>query len=141
MITAARRLFREHGYVGTASSDVITESGAPRGSLHFHFRGGKEELATEVALHQAADCIAHINRVAGNTDTAAQFIRQFIGGLRDEIVASGYREGCAIAHHPALRRHHRGPHRPPEEKEPAEPEHAHDLASLAVTTPWKAPSS
>ena len=97
MITAARRLFREHGYLGTALSDVIAESAAPRGSLYFHFPGGKEELATEVGLHHAADCIAHINRVAGNTDTAAQFIGNFMSRFRDEIVASSYREGCAIA--------------------------------------------
>jgi TetR/AcrR family transcriptional regulator, lmrAB and yxaGH operons repressor len=45
---AARRLFREHGYLGTALSDVVTESAAPRGSIYFHFPGGKEELATEV---------------------------------------------------------------------------------------------
>jgi hypothetical protein len=44
MIAAARRLFREHGYLGTALSDVVTESAAPRGSIYFHF-GGKEELA------------------------------------------------------------------------------------------------
>jgi Bacterial regulatory proteins, tetR family len=38
------RPFREHGYLGTALSDVITESGAPRGSLYFHFRGGRRAL-------------------------------------------------------------------------------------------------
>ena len=55
MIAAARRLFREHGYLANAPSDVVTESAAPRGSVYFHFPGGKEELATEVALiHVAA---------------------------------------------------------------------------------------
>jgi len=52
MIAAARRLFRAHGYFGTALSDVVAESAAPRGSLYFHFPGGKEELATEVALQK-----------------------------------------------------------------------------------------
>jgi len=97
MITAARRLFREHGYMGTALSDVITESGAPRGSMYFHFPGGKEELAAEVALAHAADAMAHINRVAGATETAAEFIAAFLSRFRDEIVSSGYREGCAVA--------------------------------------------
>lgn len=97
MIAAARRLFREHGYFGTALSDVVAESSAPRGSLYFHFPGGKEELATEVALVHAADTIAHINRAAGTTSTAAELIATFIGLPRDEIIASGYREGCAVA--------------------------------------------
>jgi TetR/AcrR family transcriptional regulator, lmrAB and yxaGH operons repressor len=97
MIAAARRLFREHGYFGTALSDVVAESAAPRGSLYFHFPGGKEELATEVALVHAADAIAHINRAAGTTDTAAELIAAFIGRPRDELMASDYREGCAVA--------------------------------------------
>lgn len=97
MIAAARRLFREHGYFGTALSDVVAESSAPRGSLYFHFPGGKEELATEVALVHSADTIAHINRAAGTTGTAAELLAAFIGRLRDELMASDYREGCAVA--------------------------------------------
>lgn len=97
MIAAARRLFRERGYFGTALSDVVAESSAPRGSLYFHFPGGKEELATEVALLHSADAIANINRAAGTTNTAAELIAAFIGRPRDELIASGYREGCAVA--------------------------------------------
>lgn len=97
MISAARRLFRERGYFGTALSEVVAESSAPRGSLYFHFPGGKEELATEVALLHSADAIAHINRAAGTTASAAELIAAFIGRARDELIASGYREGCAVA--------------------------------------------
>jgi AcrR family transcriptional regulator len=97
MIAAARRLFREHGYQGTALSDVVSESAAPRGSVYFHFPGGKEELATEVALVYTADAVANINRAAGATSTAAQLIEAFLGHSRDELVSSDYREGCAVA--------------------------------------------
>jgi TetR/AcrR family transcriptional repressor of lmrAB and yxaGH operons len=97
MIAAARRLFREHGYLGTALSDVVTESAAPRGSLYFHFPGGKEELASEVTLLHAGDHIANINRAAAATSTAAQLMEAFIVRIRDELVASNYREGCAMA--------------------------------------------
>ena len=97
MVAAARRLFREHGYLGTALSDVVTESAAPRGSIYFHFPGGKEELATEVTLLHASDRIAHINRAAAATTTAAQLIQVFMDRERDDLVASNYREGCAVA--------------------------------------------
>jgi TetR/AcrR family transcriptional repressor of lmrAB and yxaGH operons len=97
MVVAARRLFREHGYLGTALSDVVTESAAPRGSIYFHFPGGKEELATEVTLLHAADRISDINRAAAVATTAAQLIEIFMGRERDELVASDYREGCAVA--------------------------------------------
>jgi AcrR family transcriptional regulator len=97
MISAARQLFREHGYTGTALSDVITESAAPRGSMYFHFPGGKEELATEVTLAHNAACIAHVNRTAGSSQTAAEFIVAFLSHFRDEIVGNDYRKGCAVA--------------------------------------------
>jgi len=97
MIASARRLFREHGYLGTALSDVVTESAAPRGSIYFHFPGGKEELASEVSLLHAGDHIAHINRAAATTNTAGQLIEAFIGRIRDELISSDYREGCAMA--------------------------------------------
>ena len=97
MVAAARRLFREHGYLGTALSDVVTESAAPRGSIYFHFPGGKEELATEVTLLHASDRIAQINRAAAAATSAAQLIEIFVGSERDDLVASGYREGCAVA--------------------------------------------
>ncbi|HXO45814.1 MAG TPA: TetR/AcrR family transcriptional regulator [Mycobacterium sp.] len=97
MVAAARRLFREHGYLGTALSDVVTESAAPRGSIYFHFPGGKEELATEVTLLHASDRIAQINRAAAAATSAAQLIEIFMGSERDDLVASGYREGCAVA--------------------------------------------
>jgi AcrR family transcriptional regulator len=97
MIAAARRLFREHGYLGTALSDVVTESAAPRGSIYFHFPGGKEELASEVILLHAADVIARINRAAAATSTAGQLIEAFMGRERDELISSDYREGCAMA--------------------------------------------
>jgi TetR/AcrR family transcriptional regulator, lmrAB and yxaGH operons repressor len=97
MIAAARRLFREHGYLGTALSDVVTESAAPRGSIYFHFPGGKEELATEVTLLHASDRIAAINRAAAATRTAAEMVAEFIGRERDDLVSSNYREGCAMA--------------------------------------------
>src|SRR6202030_3679697 len=96
MIAAARRLFREHGYLGTALSDVVTESAAPRGSIYFHFPGGKEELATEVTRLHASDRIAHINRAPAATPTAAELIAVFMGRERDALVPSGYPEGCAV---------------------------------------------
>ena len=47
MVQAARQLIRERGYHATAFSDVLELSGAPRGSVYFHFPGGKTQLAIE----------------------------------------------------------------------------------------------
>ncbi|WP_028934930.1 TetR/AcrR family transcriptional regulator [Pseudonocardia spinosispora] len=97
MIAAARRLYRERGYVATAFSDVLEESAAPRGSVYFHFPGGKQELGTEVALLHASDTIAQINRSALRFTTAAEMVGDFIDQAKDRVLASDFREGCPVA--------------------------------------------
>lgn len=97
MITAARRLFRERGYLGTSVADVLAESGAPRGSVYFHFPGGKEELAAEVVIAHAAESVAVINRLTDREPNASALLTAFVAHFRDEIVASDYREGCPVA--------------------------------------------
>ncbi|GAA1231104.1 TetR/AcrR family transcriptional regulator [Pseudonocardia alaniniphila] len=97
MVAAARRLFRQRGYVATAFSDVLEASEAPRGSVYFHFPGGKEELGVEVALLHLAELIAEVNRAALRARTPAELIEAFVDASRRGLVASDYREGCAVA--------------------------------------------
>ena len=97
MVAAARRLFREHGYNGTALSDVLVESDAPRGSVYYHFPGGKEEIAADVTVLHAHKTVATIDRAAETATTATELIEAVVTELRDELVASDYRQGCAVA--------------------------------------------
>ena len=48
-IEAAVRLFRTQGYSATGLTQLLEESGAPKGSFYFHFPGGKQQLAIEAA--------------------------------------------------------------------------------------------
>ncbi len=45
IIQAAKYLFQTQGYNKTGISQIIKESGAPKGSLYYHFPNGKEEIA------------------------------------------------------------------------------------------------
>jgi len=47
MIRVAVDMFRERGVAGTALSDIVERSDAPRGSIYHHFPGGKAQLAEE----------------------------------------------------------------------------------------------
>jgi hypothetical protein len=40
MVQAAEQLLRERGHDATAFADVLERSGAPRGSVYFHFPAG-----------------------------------------------------------------------------------------------------
>ena len=97
MIRAASELFRQRGYHATAFSDVVQESGAPRGSIYFHFPGGKQELARE-AIARAADEIEEmVHRAASQADDPASLIRALARIQVQRLEASGYCSGCAIA--------------------------------------------
>lgn len=48
LLSAAAELFRARGYEGVGVAELLETSGAPRGSLYFHFPGGKEQIGLEV---------------------------------------------------------------------------------------------
>jgi TetR/AcrR family transcriptional regulator, lmrAB and yxaGH operons repressor len=97
MVQAARQLIRERGYGATAFSDVLTLSGAPRGSVYFHFPGGKAQLGMEAAEAHAHEQVQIIDRAAQGAGSAAQFIERYVALGREGMVASGYGRGCAVA--------------------------------------------
>ncbi|WP_189558100.1 helix-turn-helix domain-containing protein, partial [Mesorhizobium sp. M2D.F.Ca.ET.153.01.1.1] len=42
-IATAERLFRIQGYTATGLTQILEESGAPKGSFYFHFPRGKAQ--------------------------------------------------------------------------------------------------
>lgn len=96
MIKAGRRLYSARGYVGTAFSDVLAESGAPRGSVYFHFPGGKDEFAGEVIAAHSRSEEARLARLAATCETPRELMVAFLTAARDYAVSTGFREGCPI---------------------------------------------
>jgi TetR/AcrR family transcriptional regulator, lmrAB and yxaGH operons repressor len=97
MVTAARQLIRERGYHATALSDVLELSAAPRGSVYFHFPGGKTQLAAEVARAYARDQADLIGLAAEESDSAVELISAYVTRARQNLIGSGYTQGCTIA--------------------------------------------
>jgi TetR/AcrR family transcriptional repressor of lmrAB and yxaGH operons len=97
MIHAAAELFCQRGYHATTFSDVVRESGAPRGSTYFHFPGGKQELARE-AIARAGDQIEEmVDQAARHADDPGSLVRALAQILASRLERSGYQSGCAIA--------------------------------------------
>ncbi|KUN25244.1 TetR family transcriptional regulator [Streptomyces antibioticus] len=97
MVRAATELMRERGYNATVFAEVLRRADAPRGSVYFHFPGGKAQLAVEAAEAHAHGLIGVIDQVAAETDSASAFVARYVDVGRDEMVASGYARGCGIA--------------------------------------------
>ena len=97
MVQAARQLIRERGYNATALSDVLELSGAPRGSVYFHFPGGKTQLAVEAAEAHAHEQVTIIDRAADQAGSVAQLVELYVDLGREGMVDSDYGRGCGVA--------------------------------------------
>ena len=97
MVQAAFELFRKRGYHATAFSDVVQESGAPRGSIYFHFPGGKQELARETIALAGDEIEEMVEAAAGRADDPGSLVRALGNTLAKRLEDSGYQSGCSIA--------------------------------------------
>ncbi|HUO46122.1 MAG TPA: TetR/AcrR family transcriptional regulator [Acidimicrobiia bacterium] len=96
-LETAANLFRRQGYHGTPVSQILDESGAPRGSLYFHFPGGKEQIAAEAVEIASTEMVTLIERARERSATAVEFIGRVTGGIARWLEQSDYVEGCPIA--------------------------------------------
>jgi TetR/AcrR family transcriptional repressor of lmrAB and yxaGH operons len=97
MIDAASELFGCRGYHATAFSDVIDQSGAPRGSIYFHFPGGKQELAREAIMAAGEGIAETVAEAASQVGDPGSLIRLLAEGMVQRLENSGYEHGCSIA--------------------------------------------
>src|SRR5512139_1523687 len=95
MVRSAAYLFRERGYSGTGFRDVITHSGAPRGSIYHHFPGGKVQLAQE-AVRYAGDFLAAGVRISMQDNDPTTAVQAFVGWWRQVLEKSDFQAGCPI---------------------------------------------
>ncbi|GGG68765.1 TetR/AcrR family transcriptional regulator [Paenibacillus radicis (ex Gao et al. 2016)] len=88
ILSTATRLFQLQGYSATGLNQIIKESNAPKGSLYYHFPGGKEQLAVESINKMAgviADLITSDFAEYGNVVEAIQIHIRKIGEGFDDI--------------------------------------------------------
>ena len=96
-LAAAVKLFRQQGFHGTALHDILAAGGSPRGSLYFHFPGGKEEIG-ENALTLAGEAVRQgIVRAAEASESVETFLTRVARAMAADLEKSDYKEGCPIA--------------------------------------------
>ncbi|GAA3127301.1 TetR family transcriptional regulator [Streptosporangium carneum] len=97
MLDATRDLIEGGGYFGAGLNQVVAASGAPRGSLYFHFPGGKEQLVGE-SVRRAGREIGDVAReLAEAAPDAVGLVTGMLALLGDRLEESGWRRGCPVA--------------------------------------------
>ena len=97
MLDTAAVLFQTQGYHATGLTQLTTAGGAPKGSLYFHFPGGKEQLAAE-AVRLSSDRTGEMLRavVAAAPDPATG-IDRVVDFLAETLTESDFQRGCPLA--------------------------------------------
>lgn len=96
MVDSATRLFMSQGYAATGLKQILEDGGAPRGSLYFHFPGGKEELAAAVVERHAERFAQQMEVVLNSSKDVVTAARAMIAGLA-QLVESGVGTGCPVS--------------------------------------------
>jgi TetR/AcrR family transcriptional repressor of lmrAB and yxaGH operons len=97
MIEVTARLLRQRGYHGTSLSDILSASGAPRGSLYFHFPGGKDQLVVEVTRASVDGVTRELRKVLAVEKNPGAAVRRIIEATARMLRECDFALGCPVA--------------------------------------------
>ncbi|MGZ4764016.1 MAG: TetR/AcrR family transcriptional regulator [Ilumatobacteraceae bacterium] len=95
MVHTTAKLLQRQGYHGTGLNQIVAVADAPKGSIYFHFPGGKEQLTAEAIAHSAS----YLDRVMDKqpSTSAVVAIDSYLAGAAQRLERTEFREGCPIA--------------------------------------------
>jgi len=97
MIETTARLVQAKGYHGTSLNDILRESDAPRGSLYFHFPGGKKTLVLEAMKAGVDELSKELKSNMESSDNPAEGVMLNYQALAQAMKESNFRLGCPVS--------------------------------------------
>lgn len=97
LIQTAVRLFRQKGFASTGLAEILSRSGAPKGSLYHYFPAGKDEIGAEAVSVAGRVVSTTLEGLLEQTSTGSEFVQEYARLLARWIEASDFRDGCPIA--------------------------------------------
>lgn len=94
MLLTAAEVLRERGAAGVTIDEVLARSGAPRGSVYYHFPDGRSQLLAE-ALQFAGDAITEVIDAAAERGCLA-LIDEFVAYWERTLADSDFSAGCPV---------------------------------------------
>jgi len=94
MLASAAEVLRERGAAGVTIDEVLSRSGAPRGSVYHHFPGGRNQILAE-ALQFAGDSMSTAIGDAASQGPMA-LLTEFVDLWEDVLRVSDFAAGCPV---------------------------------------------
>ena len=94
MLISAAEVMRERGAAGVTIDAVLARSGAPRGSVYYHFPDGRNQILTE-ALRYAGDSITAIIDDAVERGAMA-LLREYVDFWEALLIECDFSAGCPV---------------------------------------------
>lgn len=93
IIAATCDLMEAQGFHATGLSEIIRESGAPRGSLYYYFPDGKEGLAAEAIARTGEGLAGRISANLAGAPAIGPALAAFTAQIAAAVERSGFRAG------------------------------------------------
>ncbi|TGL96271.1 TetR/AcrR family transcriptional regulator [Leptospira barantonii] len=97
MVRAMAFSLETKGYNGTGLNDIVESSGSPKGSIYFHFPGGKEDLAAEAITTSGRKMGEMLGSLLSSSRSASSAIVSIFKALENKLVETDYSQGCPVA--------------------------------------------
>lgn len=96
MVASAALLLRERGVAGTSVTRVLAHSNGPRGSVGFHFPGGRAELVAEALRRAGGQVTAVLHRAREQGTPPAEVFAAICEHYTAELERTSFRAGCPV---------------------------------------------
>lgn len=96
MVTSAALVLREKGVGGTTVAAVLERSGGPRGSVGFHFPGGRTQLLSEAVREAGVAVTTHLTAQAKGGASPGEVFTGLCEHYARQLEATDYAAGCPV---------------------------------------------
>ena len=94
MLVSAAQVMRERGAAGVTIDEVLARSGAPRGSVYYHFPDGRNQILTEALRYSGDSITAMIDDACGWG--AKALLREFVEFWERLLTEGDFAAGCPV---------------------------------------------
>ena len=96
LLEHAAKLLQSKGYHATGINQ-LAGADVPKGSIYFHFPGGKEELAAEALCLSGNQLESALRGVLASVEDAGEAVARVVRLLGQRLAETEYCEGCPVA--------------------------------------------